>query len=130
MTEQAPTAPPSVLAEAANRKEVWQSISVAIGAELRPDRVVTGASGLDHPVQAIAVDERLGRVILVSADANPRLAALMQSDVQATMPEVRVIVARPAIVDVGMLVESILRPLGPPVVKWEDTSRVLSVFNA
>lgn len=80
---------------------IWNSFCAALGAEYREHKVIQGISGLEHPVQAIAVDERTNRLILVSAEFNPRIAALMQVDVQATMPGTRVLVARPVALDLG-----------------------------
>jgi hypothetical protein len=87
----------------------WKTFSRALGADPREDLILRGASGLDHTVQAISVDDKSNRVILVSAEASPRSAALMQFDIQATMPQVHVLVARPLVVDLG----SIARALFP-----------------
>lgn len=74
----------------------------AIGAELRENTTITGASGLEHQVQAIAVDDKGKRVIAVVPEPNARIARLMQSDIQATVGSgVNVIVARPHIVDIA-----------------------------
>ncbi|OWK19862.1 hypothetical protein AJ88_38125 [Mesorhizobium amorphae CCBAU 01583] len=62
---------------------------------------IQGASGLTHEVQAIAVDDKGNRVILISSDPNPRTAALMRIDVQSTMPDAKVLVARPLAVDLA-----------------------------
>jgi hypothetical protein len=88
---------------------LWRTFGLALGAEPRRDHlVVRGASGLDHPVQSLSVDEKGGRLIIVSADPNPRVAALMQGDVQATMPGTRVLVARPVVFDLGILARRFL----------------------
>jgi hypothetical protein len=83
---------------------LWNTFGLALGAEPRRDHlVVQGASGLDHPVQSLSVDDKGRRLIIVSADPSPRIAALMQADVQAAMPESRVLVARPVVFDLGVL---------------------------
>lgn len=103
-----------MLSKSAGQEGIWRSFASAIGAELREGRSITGASGLDHQMQAIAVDEKGRRVILVSSEASPRIASLIQVDVQATLPEIRVLVARPTIIDLGVLARRILSPLGSP----------------
>ena len=80
---------------------VWKSFCSALGAEYREHKEIKGSSGLTHPVQAIGVGERHKRVIIISAEHNPRVAALMRVDVQATMPDVRVLVARPMALDLA-----------------------------
>lgn len=84
--------------------QLWRSFSRALDAELRDRKAITGASGITHPVEAIAVDDKTKRVIIVCAESHPRIAALIQTDIQATMPDVKVLVARPSIIDLGVLV--------------------------
>ena len=66
--------------------ELWRSFARALGAEPREHRTIRGATGLDHEVESIAVDDKNKRVILVSSEHHPRIAALMQHDVQSTFP--------------------------------------------
>lgn len=87
--------------------EIWRSFCTALGAEYREHREIQGSSGLSHAVQAIAVDDESKRLILVSAEPNPRVAALMRVDVQVTMPDVRVLVARPLAVDLAHTVRTV-----------------------
>lgn len=78
----------------------WDAIVRGLEAEPRGAGTVRGVSGLDHPVLAIGVDDKRGRLILVSADHDARSAAMMQADVQATLnPSVSVLVARPVMID-------------------------------
>ncbi|HEX3180772.1 MAG TPA: hypothetical protein VHR44_05885 [Beijerinckiaceae bacterium] len=58
-------------------------------------------------MQAISVDDKTNRVILVSAEASPRAAALMQFDIQQTMPSTNVLVARPLVVDLGQIARTL-----------------------
>ena len=98
--------------DATDKAHLWKSFATALGTELRRDTVILGSSGLEHSVQAIAVDDKSKRVIIVSAEASPRLASLMQVDVQATMPDTRVIVARPIVLDIVSIARKVLLPLG------------------
>jgi hypothetical protein len=86
---------------------LWKTFSLALGAEPRDQLVIRGVSGLDHPVQSLSVDDKGRRLIIVSAEPNPRVAALMQVDVQATLPDTHVLVARPVVFDLGVLARRI-----------------------
>jgi hypothetical protein len=94
------------------KRAMWSTFARALDAELRDDTVIRGSSGLEHDVEAIAVDDLHKRVIIVSAEPNPRIAAMMQVDVQATMTDVRVLVARPVTIDVPELLRRVVQPLG------------------
>jgi hypothetical protein len=87
--------------------EIWRGFCNAIGAELREHNEIRGISGLTHPVQALAIDEKTNRLILVSAEFNPRVAALMQVDVQATLPGTKVLVARPIALDLSFALRNL-----------------------
>ncbi|RUM00655.1 hypothetical protein [Rhizobium chutanense] len=84
-----------------SEQTIWKSFCTALGAEYREHKEIQGSSGLIHPVQAIAVDEVKKRLIVVSAEYNPRIAALMRVDIQATLPDTKVLVARPIAVDLA-----------------------------
>ena len=83
------------------RSSVWDSFARALGTEARDYKVVTGVSGLEHPVQMLGVDEKRNRLVIVSSEPNARVAALMQVDVQAAMPAMKVLVAAFALFRAG-----------------------------
>jgi hypothetical protein len=89
------------------RPDFWVSFARAVGADPREHKVIIGASGLEHPVQLLAVDDAKNRVLIVSAEPNARLAALMQVDVQAAMPSTQIVIARPIVFDLGVLARQI-----------------------
>jgi hypothetical protein len=91
----------------ADERRLWSSFGKALGAELRETPSIRGASGLEHRLQALCVDDKIGRIILFSDEPNPTVAALIQGDVQASFPDSKVIVARPIVLDLGALVRSI-----------------------
>lgn len=91
---------------------MWQAFAEAIETELRDSTEVSGVSGLTHKVDAICVDDKRSRVVVASAEPNPRVAALMQVDIQATMPDAKVIVARPIAVDFPAVARRIAAELG------------------
>lgn len=86
---------------------IWESFAKAIDVEPREYRIVTGISGLEHSTQMLGVDERRNRLVLVASEPNARMAALIQVDVQAAMPRMKVIVARPIFFDLGVIARQI-----------------------
>ncbi|MBN9552785.1 MAG: hypothetical protein J0H31_29020 [Alphaproteobacteria bacterium] len=78
---------------------IWEAFCSALGTDYRKAKEIVGASGITH--QAIGVDDKGKRVVLVSGDSNPRIASLMRVDVQATMPDVRVLIARQLALDLA-----------------------------
>jgi hypothetical protein len=93
-------------------KAIWTAFGSALGAEPREDTVIQGASGIEHVVQSIAVDDTNNRVIVVAAEPNPKIAALLQIDVQATMPATNVLVVRPIVFDVAAIARQLASELG------------------
>jgi hypothetical protein len=91
---------------------IWSTFARALRAEPRDHRVLRGASGVDHVLQALAVDEKTNRIIAISAEINPRTAAMVQIDLQTAMPGSRVLVARPTIFDIPALARRLAQELG------------------
>lgn len=92
---------------------IWGAFCRALGTEYRDTKEIRGASGLAHPVEAIGVDDKNKRIVLVSSEFNPRISALMRGDVQATLPGMRVLVARPLAVDLAHAARKIFfTPIG------------------
>jgi hypothetical protein len=108
---------------------LWSSFSAAVGTEFRPGTMIRGISGLDHPVQAIAVDDKNRRVLIISAEQNARVAALMQGDVQATMPDVRVLVARPVVVDLGVIARQVFKNVEGARINLAEFTRRMERFQ-
>lgn len=81
----------------------WPSICKALGTEFRESSQIHGQSGIVHPIAGLGIDEAKNRLIVISADHNPRVAALMRMDVQASFPDFKVLVARPLAVDLPVL---------------------------
>lgn len=109
---------------------VWRSFCKAVRTDLREHQSITGASGVAHPVQAIGVDDKESRVVVVSAEPNARIAAMMQVDVQATIPDAHVIVARPIAFDLGALSRKILGNLRETRLSIEDLDQLAGQFNS
>jgi hypothetical protein len=101
-------------------KAIWDALGRALGAEPRDSPTIRGASGLDHAVEAISVDDKNSRVIIFAAESNPRIAALMQVDIQATMPAARVLVARPIAFDAASFARRVVQQIGQTEVNLRD----------
>jgi hypothetical protein len=91
-----------------------------MGVEPRDHTIIRGASGLDHPVFGLGVDDKSKRLLLVSADLDPRVSAMMQVDIQATMPDVKVLVARPLFFDIAELARTIIHKFGRDTFIYAD----------
>lgn len=114
----------------ADHRRLWSTFSQAIGAELRESRTIKGATGLDHPTLGIAVDDKNKRVIVYSSETNARVAALMQGDIQATMPDVSVLVSRPITVDLAAIVRTFFPPSTEANVNVPVLLEQMTNFNA
>jgi hypothetical protein len=109
---------------------VWQSFAKALGAELRETNSIRGASGLNHPLQALCVDDKSKRLILFSNEPDPRIAALVQGDVQSTLPSVKVLVARPTVYDLGAFVRNFYADAASAVFSFAEFKQFTDTFNA
>lgn len=105
---------------------MWATFAKAIETELREGSELIGVSGLAHKVDAICVDDKRSRIVVASAEPNPRVAALMQVDLQATMPTSKVIVVRPVAVDMPAVARRIVEVLGTAQLDLKAMSSRLS----
>lgn len=108
----------------------WKSFGKALGAEFREGDSIAGASGISHPMQAICVDDKSKRIILFSNESDPRVASLIQGDIQATVPDVNVLVARPTVYDLGALIRTFFRDAESAILSFEQVKLFTSEFNA
>lgn len=106
--------------------EIWRNISLALGAEPREYAKVVGASGLEHQFLALAIEETKKRLILFSGDPDARTAALIQSDIQATMPSMKVLVTRPIAFDLGEISRKIAYFLGSDQLDYGSLSKMIT----
>jgi hypothetical protein len=108
---------------------IWGAFGRALGAEPRTSRTIRGVSGLDHLVEGISVDDKGNRVIVFAAEPNPRVAALMQVDIQATMPTARVLVARPIAFDFAAIARGLVQQVGQPEIDFVQVKRQIEEVN-
>lgn len=108
---------------------LWDGIARTLGAEPREYTVIRGASGVDHQLLSLSVDEPGNRLILVSADPDPRIAAMMQVDVKATVPSTQVLVARPIAIDLSVIARTLVAQFGLTVVSAQQFKDGLNEWN-
>jgi len=102
------------------KSEFWHNVIRAAEAEPRTATSIRGSSGFSHPVVAIGVDERRRRVVMISGESDARSAALAQGDIQAAMPSVKVVMARPLAVNLGQLAKVISEVLGKTKIGMQE----------
>jgi hypothetical protein len=98
----------------------WPSLLRAVGTEPRELSSLNGASGISHDFVAAGADEEEKRLVVISAEADSSGAAMAQADIQAAMQEVKVIVARPVIIDLASLGRSLEEQAGRPALTGGD----------
>jgi hypothetical protein len=106
---------------------IWRIIGLALNAEPREQLVLRGASGIDHQFEGLSVDDKNRRLILVLAEPDARVAALVRSDIQSTMADTNVLVARPIIFDLGAMARGLVSRFGGVSV---EVGQVVSFFKA
>jgi hypothetical protein len=83
------------------KSDFWKSILRATEVEPRSATSIRGASGFSHPIVSVGVDERRSRVVVISGESDARSAALAHGDIQAAMPSLKMMMARPVAVNLG-----------------------------
>ena len=68
----------------------------------------------------MGADEAEGRLVVVSSEADASGAAMAQADLQAALKDVRVIVARPVVIDLASMGKSIELETGRPAITAGD----------
>jgi hypothetical protein len=75
------------------------------------------------------VSTSAGKLCLGLHEQNARVAALMQGDVQATMPDVHVIVARPIVLDLGVISRKLFRTVEDARFNLNEVRERIERFN-
>lgn len=89
------------MSERDSKAEFWNSFLRAVEVEPRTARSIRGASGFEHPLVSVGVDDKRERVIIISGEGDARSATLAHGDIQANMPSLKVMMARPVVIDLG-----------------------------
>ncbi len=90
-----------------DRGRFWRTFITALEAEPREGDGLQGQSGFSHPVVGLGVDNARKRLVVVSGEADPRVASLAQTDIQASMPDIQVVMARPVILSLAAAARTI-----------------------
>lgn len=102
------------------KAEFWKTVLRAVEVEPRPAQSIRGASGFLHPVVAVGVDESRRRVVVISGESDARSAALAHGDIQAALPSLKVMMARPVVVNLGEAARILSEVLGRVSVGQEE----------
>lgn len=103
----------------------WSRFFGAVRAEARPTSSIVGASGLNHPVLALGADDANKRLIVISSEYDARASAMMQIDIQSTLPGVHVVVARPIAVGLPVIAQRATEIFGSPKIKLEKLATLI-----
>lgn len=93
--------------DSADYQEFWRNLLIAIGTEPREVKSLRGASGMSHDVVAVGIDDATRRLVAISGAGDARSAALAQADLQAGFGSVRVLLARPVILNLSQMAASL-----------------------
>ena len=87
----------------------WENILLA--SETTPHEVETlrGASGIDHPIIAVGLDELRKRLLVIVKETDARAASMVQADLQLALPTIKIIIMRPVPVSIPAAYNEALR---------------------
>ena len=119
------------------RAAFWRTLLRAVEVEPRSASSIRGASGFSHPVVSVGVDEDRRRVVIISGESDARSAALAHGDIQAAMPSLKFMMARPVPLNLGeaarILTELLGRvSFGPRELEWlggQDRKQEIEKFT-
>jgi hypothetical protein len=111
-------------------KIFWNTFLRSVQTEPRDVPSIRGISGLEQPTLGFRVDDKRQRVVIISADHDARAAALMQADVQSTIPDASVVVARPALISLPSIADAIIKMIGSASIRLDDFSELFNSKEA
>ena len=94
------------------KKQFWNTFLTSLETEPREAQDIRGASGFVHPILAVGVDEARKRTVIISGDPDARTAALAQTDIQAALPHVKIVMARPVAINLQPIALVLMEKLG------------------
>jgi len=90
----------------------WRNVLRAAEAEPKDATVIKGASGIEHSIVAVGLDESRRRLLVVSGEHDAHSAAMAQIDIQSALNNFQVLVARPIAVDLSVLAKGMVEMTG------------------
>jgi hypothetical protein len=79
----------------------WRPMMLGLGTTPTGATKLKGATGIEHRVLEVGMDDKRKRLIVLNDASEPMVAAFIQSDLQRAYPEQRVIVARTQLVNLN-----------------------------
>jgi hypothetical protein len=102
----------------------WSNLLRAVGAVPGDVEALRGASGISHQVVAAGADDSGQRLIVISAAGDARMAALAHADLQTAFDPIRVILARPVVIDLPRAAAHLSRMIGRTNLSSADLSAI------
>ena len=110
-----------------DNEHFWNNFVKAFDVEPRDHRVIKGASGVEHKLLGLGVNDKDKRLVLVSDTPTAEYASMMQVDVQSGT-DLNVIVARPVAFDLAGPIGMLSTLLGSVTIDSTSLQK-LSVFD-
>lgn len=99
---------------------IWDKFLQAVKVEPKRTEFIRGASGLQHPVKALGVNEDEKRLVIISGETSARAAALAQADIQSALKDHYVVVARPVAINVSLASSAITAAIGSDEIRFSE----------
>jgi len=80
-------------------KSAWDGVLRALSTTPHEIRSLKGVTGYAHAFAGVGVDPERQRLVVISAESDPRIVAMAQADIQAVDPSIQVIAMRPSVID-------------------------------
>jgi len=73
----------------------WKGFFEALNTEFKQISELQGISGIKHQIIGIGIDREKKRIIIAQNEQDPRILAMAQSDIQATIKDYNILMVRP-----------------------------------
>lgn len=104
--------------------QFWSNLVRAVGGVPGDLEALRGASGISHQVVVAGADDAGQRLIVISAAGDARTAALAHADLQTAFAPIRVILARPVVIDLPKAAAQLSRMIGRTTLSSADLSAI------
>lgn len=100
-------------------KEFWKNVIIAVDSQPLNAEFVRGASGQQHPILGIGLDEKRSRLILVSGEHDARASVLAQADIQSVVEPLKVITVRSVAINLSLVTKALVSAIGGTILTPE-----------
>ncbi len=73
----------------------WEGLFLTLGTEYKDINSIQGASGINHNIQCLGIDENKKRVLIVQNEQDARILAMAQMDIQSRYKDYNILMLRP-----------------------------------